>query len=115
MFRHFKDELHDAREKSPRQEEGLRARNAILFSAAAIAPLTAFMWIAILLLWDNVGDPPYLMTRSAFIYPLAAIGAAMAGLPLHRRGHFFAASFLAVLPLLAIVVFVASAISWAAG
>lgn len=115
MLRHFKEELEDARGSAPRAEEGLRARNTILFTAAAIAPLTVVMWIAILLLWDNVGEPPSLMVRPAFIYPVAAIAAAMIGLPLHRCRFYFLASVIAVLPLAAIAVFLLGGVLWAVG
>ncbi|MBP5857042.1 hypothetical protein KAJ83_08480 [Marivibrio halodurans] len=113
MFNHFKQELRDARKADPRVEEQLRARNVILVCAAAIAPLTALMWIAILLLWDNVGDPPSMMTDAGLLYPVLSLAGATLAMPLHKRRHYFGASLIAALPLLAVVAFLVSAVRWA--
>ena len=115
MFEHFREELRDAAKGDPKAEEALRARNVILVTAAAIAPLTALMWIVILLLWDNVGDPPDLMYDAALLYPVLAVAAAMISMPLHRRRRFFLASLTSALPLLAVAAYLGGAIAWAAG
>ncbi len=115
MFNHFREELRDARRDDPKLEERLRARNVILLAAAAIAPVTALMWIAILLLWDNVGDPPALMTDAALLYPILSVAGVMLALQLHKRGYLFGASLLAALPMLAILTYLASAGAWAFG
>jgi len=115
MFNHFREELRDAARGDAKAEEALRARNVILIAAAAIAPLTAFMWIAILLLWDNVGDPPALMYDAALLYPVLAIGAAMISMPLHRRGRYFFSSLISALPLLCVAAYLGGAVAWAAG
>lgn len=115
MFNHFREELRDARDKDPRLEEHIRARNVILVSAAAIAPLTALMWIAILLLWDNVAEPPALMYDAALFYPLLSLAAMMLALPLHKRAHYFGAGLVAALPMLCVMAFLVSAFDWAFG
>ncbi|MCR9221379.1 MAG: hypothetical protein NXI21_14230 [Alphaproteobacteria bacterium] len=113
MFEHFREELRDARRADPKREEALRARNVILASAAAIAPLTALMWIAILLLWDHVGDPPGLMTDAALLYPVLSVAGAMLAMPLHKRGRYFSAGLIAAAPLLAVLAYLGAAVRWA--
>ncbi|MEQ8603565.1 MAG: hypothetical protein RIB45_09610 [Marivibrio sp.] len=115
MFNHFREELRDAAKGERKAEEALRARNVILIAAAAIAPLTALMWIALLLLWDNVGDPPGLMYDAALLYPVLAVGAAMISMPLHRRGRFFLSCLISALPLLCVLAYLGAAVAWAAG
>ena len=115
MFNHFREELRDARKNDPRLEENIRARNVILVCAAAIAPLTALMWIVILLLWDNVAEPPGLMYDGASFYPVLSLAAMMLALPMHKRRQYFGAGLVAILPLLCVLLYIGAAIHWAFG
>jgi len=115
MLHHFREELRDAAKQAPQKEERLRARNVILICAAIIAPLTALMWIAILLLWDNVGDPPGLMFDMALLYPVFSVGAALVSMSLHKRHYLFGASMMSALPMLFVIAYLVALVGWAFG
>ncbi len=55
------------------------------------------------------------MTDAALAYPVAALATALAALPLHRRGRYFLATALVLLPFLAVAAFLVGAVAWAFG
>lgn len=94
----------------------LRARNTLILVALMTAPLSAGMWV-LLLLWAKVTDvtptePGQLMLEAAFTYPLMALAGLLIGVTLYRRCMPTGALVCAALPLVCVPVYLFGLLQW---
>lgn len=113
FYKHLKDELKDAEAKGWREEARIVSRNAIIVAAAAFCPLAVIMAVTVMILYDSLGEMPWIMADTAYFYPLSGIICIALSILLHNQNHFTASMLVALAPFLWIFVFLGGGIYWA--